>query len=925
MFRIQSVVAGIRVMFRKKQVEREMDEELRGFLDAAVQEKMSLGMSYEQALRAARVELGSPDAVKEEIRSAGWESAVETLWRDVRYGLRMLRRNRGFTAAVVITLTLGIGANTAIFSLANALLLKELPVKDPGQLVILTWAARKQPENLKFTGSSGSSDPRSGRELMNVFPYSMFKGIRNRTRTLADLFAFAPLGRANFTDRGSGHSGIAVTVSGNYFSALGIQAAAGRLLLESDDQANSPCTAVISFRFWQSAFGGDPSIPGRTVTVNGTPCTVVGVTPKDFEGLQYLGFISAPDVTVPITQGEQIGRWEFGGQLPLLTADNRWGLQIMARLKSGASQAQAQLETNSLFQQMLTPEWTSLAKEAGLPEIVLLPGGKGPNFMAQFFAKPVTILMVVVTLLLMIACANVASLFLARGAARRKEFTLRLALGAKRSRLIRQLLTESVLLVSLGGAAGFLLAWWASRYLVEFLPISTSFMNVGLNASPDLRVFGFAAGISLFGGIVFGLGPAAQATRIELSAALKESTLSSGRAPGESRLWSRKLLVTFQLAVSLLLVVATGLFVQTLQNLKSADLGFDPRNVLVFGLSPSANGYRAEELASFYNRLLDRLNAIPGVVSASASSDVLVSEVAVTGLNSIEIEGWPSSSKRMSTGVNYIAPRFFETMHIPLLAGRGPQIGDTASGPKVAMVNATFARKYFPDTSPLGRRFRWQGEKDWIEVAGVVGDVKFYSVREEAPPVAYLPFLQNPWISDMSFEVRAGASAAAVVEGIYSAVRALDPDLPVIEMRTQAEQIDTSLNIERLFAKLAGLFGALGLTLACVGLYGIMAYSVSRRTGEIGLRIALGAKRDGILWLVFKQSLFLVLVGLAVGCLLALATTRLIASLLYGVAATNPVTLAASVLLLFLVAMLAAWLPARRASKVDPMVALRYE
>jgi len=738
------------------------------------------------------------------------------------------------------------------------------------------------------------------------------------------LFVFAPLTRVNLNDRGSGHSGIAVTVSGNYFSALGIHAAVGRLLLESDDQADAPCTAAISYRFWQTAFGGDPSLPGRTVTLNATPCTIVGVTPKDFQGLEYFGSVSAPDVTVPIMQGEQIGRWEFGRQLPLLTADKRWGLQIMARLKPGVSEQNAQLETNGIFQQMLTPEWTSLAKEAGLPEIVLLSGSKGPNFMAQFFAKPVTILMVVVTLLLMIACANVASLFLARGAARGKEFTVRLALGARRSRLIRQLVTESVLLVSLGGAAGFLLAWWAGRYLLAFLP-SSSFVNLGLNVSPDMRVFGFAAGISLFSGIVFGLGPAAQTTRIELSAALKESTLLSRNASGKSRLWSRKLLVTFQLAVSLLLVVVAGLLVRTLRNLKSADLGFDPRNVLVFGLTPSANGYTGEKIALFYNRLLDRLNALPGVVSATASSDILISDVAMGGWNAIEVEGSPSSGKRMSTSIDYIAPRFFETMGIPLLAGRGPQTGDTASRPKVAIINATLARKYFPDTSPVGRRFRWQGEKDWIEVVGIVGDIKFSSVRDEPPPITYIPFLQSPWTIDMTFEVRTATSTAAVARGIYSAVRALDPELPVVEMRTQEEQIDSSLSTDRLFAKLAGLFGALGLTLACVGLFGIMAYNVSRRTGEIGVRMALGATHGGILWLVLKQSFSLVLVGLAAGCLLALASTRFIASVLYGVTPTNPVTLGMGMLLLFLVAMLAAWIPARRATKVDPMVALRYE
>jgi predicted permease len=754
---------------------------------------------------------------------------------------------------------------------------------------------------------------------MNVFPYSIFKKIQRDKQSLTDVFAFAPLGRINITDRGSGHSGIAVTVSGNYFLALGIQADAGRLLAEGDDQASAPCAAAISYRFWQSAFGGDPTVPGRTITLNATPCTIVGVTPKDFQGLEYFGFISAPDVTIPMMQGEQIGRWEFGGKLPLLTADNRWGLQIMARLKPGVSEQRAQLEINRTFQEMLTPEWTSLEKEAGLPEIVLLSGSKGPNYMATFFAKPVSILMVVVTLLLMIACANIASLLLARGAARSREFTVRLALGCSRGRLIRQLVTESVILISLGGATGFLLAWWTGRYLVAFLP-SSSFVNLGLNVSPDLRVLAFAAGISLFSGIVFGLGPAAQASRIELSDNLKGGNRSGLYASGKGRIWSRKLLVTFQLAVSFLLVVATGLMVRTLQNLKSADLGFDPRNVLVFSLAPSANGYTEEKLGPFYNRLLDRLNAIPGVVSASASSDV-----AMGGWNAIEVEGSPPAIQRKSTSINYVAPRFFETMGIPMLAGRGPEVGDTASRPKVAIINETFVRKYFQDTSPVGRRFRWKGGKDWIEVVGVVGDIKFSSVRAEPPPIAHIPFLQSPWMIDMTFEVRTAISTAPVAKEIYSAVHALDPNLPVIEMRSQEEQIDSSLSTERLFAKLAALFGALGLALACVGLYGIMAYNVTLRTSEIGIRMALGAKRADVVRLVVREGLVLTMIGVVIGFAGAFTLTRFLVGLLYGVRPTDTLTFVAVSLVLTCTSLLACYLPARRATKVDPMVALRYE
>jgi predicted permease len=901
----------------------DLDQDIRDYVERETQDNIERGMLPEEARYSALRKFGNVAWVKEqtwEVWSFVW---LERLWQDIRFGLRALVKNPGFTAAVVITLALGIGANTAIFSLANALLSKKLPVKDPSRLVILTYAASKQPAVLRFTGYSNPRDPRSGRELMNVFNYSIFRGLRDRTRSFSNVFAFAPLLRVNITDRGSGHSGMAITVSGNYFPALGIHAAAGRLLQESDDQPNAPCAAVISYRFWQTEFGGDPSVTGRSMALNGRPCAIVGVTPASFQGLQYFGSVSAPDVTVPIVEGEQIGRWEFGGKLPLLTADDRWGLQMMARLKPGVSEQQAQLETNSIFQQMLPPEWTSMVKETRLPEIVLLPGSRGPNFMAQFFAKPVTILMVVVTLLLMIACANVASLFLARGAARGRECAMRLALGAKRSRLIRQLLTEGVLLVSLGGGAGFMLAWGASRHLLSFLPTS-SFVNLGLDVSPDMRVFAFAAGISLFSGILFSLGPAVQTTRIEFSAALKESKLFSRPSSGKSRLWSRKLLVTFQLAVSFLLAVVAGLMVRSLMNLKSADLGFNPQNVLVFGVNPTANGYTGEKLTKLYNRLLDRFNVLPGVVAASASSEVLISDMG--GSNDIEVAGSPPSSSRTPTRINYIAPRFFETMGIPLLAGRGPQNADAVSAPKVAIINATLARRYFPDASPVGRRFRWKwGGKDWIDVVGIVGDAKFMNVRDEPPPTTYIPFQQNPWMGDMSFEIRAATSAVAVARGAYSVVRAVDPDLPIVEMRTQEEQIDGSLNTERLFAKLAGLFGALGLTLACVGLYGIMAYNVTLRTGEIGIRMALGAERRGILWLILKQSFSLVLGGLLAGCLMATVTTRLIASLLYGVAPTNPVMLGISMLLLFLVAILAACIPARRATKVDPMVALRYE
>ncbi len=919
-----SLSSRLRALFRREEFENNLDDELKFHVEMKTQENVEAGMSPDEARRTALRQFGNVARTKEESRGAWGFPRIETIVQDIRYGLRQLRHNPGFTAVAIITLALGIGANTAIFSLANALLFKNLPVRDPEQLVILTWAAKKQPEDLYFTGNSNPRDPSSGQELMNVFPYSIFRGIQRRTKTLTDIIAFAPLLKVNFAYRGLGQTGIAETVSGNYFSALGIRAVVGRLLQESDDQPNAPCTAVISYRFWQTAFGGDASLPDQTVAMDGRPCTVVGVTPMDFQGLQYIGFISNPDVTVPLSQGVEIGRSDFGWKLPLLTADNRWGLQIMARLEPGIPERQAKLETSGIFEQMLGPEWTNTAKQNGPPQIVLLPGSKGANFTAQTFARPVTILMVVVTLLLMIACANIASLFLARGSVRSKEFTVRLALGASRRRVIRQLLTESVLLVSAGGAAGLLLAWWGSHYLVAFLPTSP-FFNLGLNANPDMRVFGFGAGISITAGLVFGLGPAMKATRIELAQNLNEATLTTSLGLGNSRLWSQKFLATFQLAISLLLVLIAGLLVRTLQNLKSVSLGFNPRNVLVFSLNPTANGYSGKKLDLLYSRLLDKLNTIPGVASATASSDVLISDVAMSGWNAIEIEGAPPSGKRMSTSTNYIAPDFFETMGIPLVAGRGPRPNDTASAPKVAIVSEAFARKYFPNAWPLGRRFRWEGSKDWLEIVGLVGDTRFYSVRDEPPPIAYLPFLQSPWPFDMSFELRAAGSSTAVAKEVYAVVHGLDPDLPVVGMRTEENQIDGSLNQERLFAKLAGLFGALGLTLACVGLYGIIAYSANRQTHEIGIRMALGARRGDVLRMVLGQGFKLAMVGIAIGFAAASALARFLSSLLYGVKPTDPLTFIAVSLILTAVALLASYIPAHRATKVDPMEALRYE
>jgi predicted permease len=908
MFRVKSIAAGLRALFRKKQVEREMDEELRGYLDAAVQEKMRAGMSHEKALRAARVEMGSVEAVKEEIRSAGWEASVESLWQDLRYGLRQLARNPGFTAVVVIILALGIGANTAIFSLIDAVMLKTLPVKDPNQLVMLRWQARNWPKTERYSGWSGCP---AGEETGCSFSYPTFQRVREQRQVVFEAFAAPGLGQFIVIARGEANPAMGELVTGEFFSTLGVSAHLGRTFIPEDDKPGSPPVAVVSYGFWVSRLGADTDAVGMPITVNGVPFTVVGVAAPQFRGLQP-GFSS--DLWLPLSTERVLNpgdNSEFDGR--------GWWLQIVACVKRGVKieQARAALEVGFLQAANAVPKLGF--KPDDKPHLVLDPAGRGFGMLRKFFAQPLLVLLALTGLVLLIACANLANLMLARTTTRQREIAVRRALGARRARVVRQLLTESVLLAVAGGVVGLLLAWQGSSALAAFIS-DNWFAPLSLEVSPNWRILAFTAAVSCAIGILSGLAPALRGTGMDLTPALKAAPGAVGLAGRRGRRpLLRHALVVWQVALATVVVVGTGLFLRTLVKLHSVDLGFNPRNLLLFEISPEQSGYKNEAVRRLYQQMLSRVSALPGVVSASFSNHALVSSSLDTGDFWIRGEAHP-----IQTEADWlkVGPGFFETLGIPILRGRGITAQDFESTRNVAVINAALARRYFAGQNPIGRQIGLgQDFKDAFEIVGVVRDAKYDEVAKEVVPTFYTPL--RAW--GASFALRTALDPKTLIPTVHRAVREIDAKLPILSIQTQTQQIAKTLFEQRLIADLSSLFGILAVVLACVGLYGVVSYGVAQRTNEIGIRLALGAERRGILLLVLRQGMVLALAGLALGVMGAAVLTRLLKAFLYGVKPMDLATFAGSSLLLLAVELMASYLPARRATAVDPMVALRYE
>jgi predicted permease len=862
---------------------------------------------------------------------------MRTLLQDLKYGSRMLAKSPALTAVAVLSLALGIGANTAIFSLIDAVLLKMLPVQDPQQLLLLDWASKGWPEDLMNSLSGNMNQDKSGRTTSTSFSYAAYEQIRDRNQVFASVLGLAGngselnVGYNRQPGRADGE-----LVSGTFFSTLGVQPILGRPISPDDDQPGASPVAVLSYGYWERRFGRDPAMVGRSITVNSVPVTIIGVAPPEFYGVQpgravevWLPLHTQPQVEPSWSPGPEQGP-KAGPTKSLFEARDNWWVLIMGRLKPGVTESQAHAEAEVVFRQGLSSQIKPTTKPETIPAVELEPASKGLDALRGEFSKPLFILMTVVGLVLLIACANVANLLLARATARQKEIAVRLAIGARRGRVIRQLLTESVLLAALGGFLGLVLAFWTTDVLVAFM--SSGRESFRLSVSPDPRVLAFTAAVSVLTGILFGLAPALRGTRLELTPALKESPGSlSGVTQGKRslRLGLGKTLIMAQVSLSLLLLIGAGLFVRTLTNLENVNAGFDQRNLLLFGIDPTQDGYKGQGLADFYQELSRRIEALPGVRSVTMSMSRLIGGgMSIEGL---AIQGYtPKPGEKqgeLEAHFNRVGPGFFETLGIPLVLGRTIGGGDTDAAPKVAVVNQTFARKYLSGGSPVGRRFGGEEKSSGdIEVVGVVGDAKYADLRREVPPTFYVPCFQDvKWLGGLSFEVRTAGNPMMMAPAVRHVAQDLDPNLALFQVRSQVEQTNMTLFQERLFARLTSFFGLLAALLACIGVYGVMAFAAGKRTREIGIRMALGADRGSILVMVLKETAVLLAVGIVVGIVLALEASRLISTLLFGLKPTDPLTIAVAALLMVAAAAFAGYVPARRASRVDPMVALRYE
>jgi len=930
---------------------------MRSHLEMAARERMERGEAPGDAKHKARREFGNVALVKEVTRDTwGWRW-VEVLLEDARYGLRMLSKNKGFTAIAVLTLALGIGANTAIFSMIDAALLHALPVRDADRVLLLEWQAHKPP---KYRSYSSYGDCPTGdystRSTGCSFSEPFFRALQKETAALSVLAAFANGNRLDLSGNGPASTlDNPEYVSGDFFELLGVKPAVGRLLAPEDDNNASAPVVVLSYRYWRSQFGGSPGIVGKTILLNRIQTTIIGVAEERFDALSPGNL---HDVWIPLAM-----------QSPLEhSVDNRstdpsnWRLVLIGRLKPEATASQAQAQASALFQNEMTHGEKPMSKPEDGATIVVTPIQQGLVGNRGDISAPLYVMMFVVGIILLIACANVAGLLLARATSRQKEMAVRLALGASRARIMRQLLTESLMLSLAGGALGILLASWCIASIQAFVS-STQDGPPGLSPSLNSTVLLFTAAVSVLTGILFGLAPAIRGMRVDLTPSLKAGAAGSSptKRPAKKWLSTGNGLVVAQVALSIVVLAAAGLLMRTLQNLKNIDPGFDTRNVLTFSLDPTLTGYKQTDTNNFYRQLQSRLAAMPGVMSVSYSWTPLLGNNLWT--SGFHLAGKPKDEES-NTDMLLIGPGFFNTMRIRLVAGRDftaadfaraefidaaqaarrakdqakPKPGEKSPAktapeedlpPIPSIVNQSFAKKYFPSVNPVGRIFgevAADPEKDvrksagW-EIVGVVSDAKYSALRRGIEPTTYVP--ENG--GAVSFALRTETDPTKFVPRIRALVTQMDSNLPVFQVATESQNVEQQIFKERLIATLSGVFGALALLLACIGLYGLVSYEVAQRTREIGIRAALGAERRDVLRLVLYQGMRLAMVGASLGIALALPVTHLAKDLLFGVKAADPLTYLAVTLLLVGVTLAACYAPARRATRVDPVVALRYE
>ncbi|MGA2040034.1 MAG: ABC transporter permease [Bryobacteraceae bacterium] len=828
--------------------------------------------------------------------------------QDLRYAFRALRKSPLFVIVAVVSLALGIGANAAIFSLVNQLMLELLPVKHPEQLVLL------QAKGEHYGSNTGD----------NSISYPMYQDFRDKNPVFAGMFCKYGM-RLSLTTEGRTELVSAELVSGNYFPVLGVRAALGRVFTASDDlvQGGHPLV-VLSYGYWTTRFAADPGVIGRKIVVAGYPMTIVGVSQAGFDGVEK-GY--SPQIRIPMMMKHEVtaGPW--------YSLNDRRGrfVQAFGRLKPGETMEQAKAGLQPLFHQILSGEvrekdfakTTDYTRQQFLRMWMnLLPASKGHSYLREQFSKPLAALMGMVGLVLLISCSNLANLLVARATARQKEIAVRLALGASRARIVCQLLLESTLLSLAGGAAGVALALWIDHALIAFLPASVAALT--LTATPDWRVLLFTLAVSVLTGLVFGLAPALQASRPKLASTLKDQ---AGAVIGGAAVALRKGLVTAQVALSLLLLIGAGLFLQSLNHLKELHPGFQLDHLVTFAVDPTVNGYKPERSLEYYRQLEEKLRALPGVnaeglaVVAVLDDDEWDSSIAVEGYTAKQGE-W------VDPHMQYVSPGFFEAMRIPVLLGRGFDLRDDKGTPPAAIVNEKFARRYFGSASPIGRHIGMGGNpgtKLDIEIVGVVRDTKYENMRDEVPYELYRPYRQVEFVVGTNAYVRTASEPANFFPALRHAAQSVDTNVPVFGMRTLEQQMDISLVTERMLATLSSAFGLLATLLAALGLYGVMAYMVERRTREIGIRMALGAAGGNVIWLVMREVIVLSVAGLAIGLTGAWGLTRLIEAQLFGIHASDPTTMILACASIAAVAGLAGYVPARRATAVDPMRALRFE
>ena len=904
----------LRAASSRSRLEREMDEELAFHLESRTQDLIRGGVAPEEAARRARIELGGVTTQKENMRASLGLRLWDDLRADLRYALRMLAKSPGFTAIAIGSLALGIGANTTIFTVTKSLLLDKLAVPHPDSLQLLSWSAG---EGSVVHDMWGDFDNVNGREVTTSFSYPVYEFLRKHNHSLEDIFAFKPFRRVTATVDNRAEAVQMEMVSGNYYRALGVKPILGRAISDADDgSVGSGPVIDISYGYWTKRFGRSADVIGKRIALNSIPITIIGVNPPRFTGA--FSTQGSADVFLPFSMQPIVApKWKAS----LLTDTKLWWVLVMGRVKPGVSEQAAQATLNTSLNDAVRATMT-VGKGDEVPVLALRDGSRGQDDAATVFAKPAYVLMALAGFVLLLACANLANLLLARANSRQREMIVRLALGAGRGRVLRQVFTESLMLSLAGGAAGLVIGYMGRNAIPRLL--TNRWDSMAYDVRFDWKVFAFAMAISVFTGLLFGLGPAWQAMRTQVNSGLKDSAQT---ATQRRRNYAGKSIVVVQVALSMLLVVGAGLFVRTLANLDKSHLGFRPENILLFDLQPPKTRYAPAQSNELYHRIAERLAATPGVDSVSLSALPLV---AGSMSNSYFLpEGTPAGdkTKHLSADNNEVGEHFFKTMGIPLMAGRSFKETDTATSATVAVVNQALAKKFFPNTNPIGRRFKASSDSPgFIQIIGICGDAKYDSLRRDPAPTFYTLYRQDKDSPEgMTYEVHTRTQAAAIVPALRDVVAGVDKDLPLIDVRTQVEQIHETTQQERIFASLTSGFGLLALVLACIGIYGLMAYTVARRTNEIGIRLALGAQTRQVMRMVLSEALWLAVFGVVAGTGIALLLSRSLQSMLFGLKADDPVTYGVAGVLLIGVAVLARFVPARAAARGNPLEALRRE